>query len=114
MKYDGPFKNRHRCDGPITFCDDLGHRSTVTIVKSLISGVRIYHDRLAGHICASRNHIFLACSQVKIEHEGVDECGLDKFDWKYRRRFGAINQQRKREHGGRRTQINQRADGRRA
>ena len=77
-----------------------GHRSTVTIVKWLISGVRIYHDRLVGHKCASRNHILLARSQVKMEHEGVDECGLDKldswFDWKYWRRFEAIDQERKR------------------
>ena len=24
VKYDGPFKSRHTCDGPNTFCDGLG------------------------------------------------------------------------------------------
>ena len=27
-----------------------------------------------------------------MEHRGVDECGSNNFDWKYRRRFEAINQ----------------------
>ena len=31
-----------------------------------------------------------------MEHGGVDECGLGPFDWKYWRRFEAINQERKR------------------
>jgi hypothetical protein len=31
-----------------------------------------------------------------MEHGGVDECGLNKFDRKYWRRFEAINQERKR------------------
>ena len=31
-----------------------------------------------------------------MEHGAVDECGLNKFDWKYWRRFEAINQERTR------------------
>ena len=31
-----------------------------------------------------------------MEHVSVDECGLNKFDWKYWRRFEAINQERTR------------------
>ena len=74
------------------FMTGWGHISTVMIVKWLICGVRIYRDRLAGHKCASRNHILLTCSQFKMEHGDEDGGGDDRFDWKYWRRFEAINQ----------------------